>query len=345
MKRVLPLLIVLVLLSAMVACGGEDDPKSGGATNPIALVPQKANLIGLADIERVFEEVDFSQWEGMISEEEGEEDGQSFQEGLDAFKKLNLQEGLLFFDLSDIGGDDESALVPEIPEMGDVGSFDGYLGIIVTGDFKEDEVIQTIESVADEPLDAETTTYKGVVLYVDESDEFAIAFPADGLCVIGSLFAVKDVIDIKEGDESPLKGEVLTTYNGLGTALFKLAMEIPSGLMEESFESEEDEMGVPPAFLDMETLALAVDKEGDVFSATMRLCFTNEESATDTKGFLNLILGMMGIEDIKMSVEGLCVNMSMEATPEMLKDLMKDFEGSESEPEEPGFSPSLWSEG
>jgi len=152
--------------------------------------------------------------------------------------------------------------------------------------------------------------------------------------VMGTSGPVKDVIDVKEGDESSVKGEVLDIYNDLGTATFKLAMLIPEGLAEEFAEEDMDEGGIMSMdiseFEDIETVAVTVDKLEASVAIESQICFASQDSAQGLKELITGLAMLFGLEDLELSVNGSCVDIGIEITSAMIEDMMEgmleDFE-------------------
>jgi hypothetical protein len=86
-----------------------------------------------------------------------------------------------------------------------------------------------IESRYQKKTEVEFTTidYKDYKLYTAKDGEYVITFLSDRMLLLGTTEAVKDTIDVRNGDREPVNSAILDTYNRLGDALIKLAFELP----------------------------------------------------------------------------------------------------------------------
>lgn len=260
-------LIVLPLI-LMIGCSG------GGSTNPITLVPQKANMVGEVNLAKILSDEDFADIYDRLPKKS--EDPQTLDDVLDAFQKetdIDLRQfdgGVFFGDVSQSGGD---------------GS---YFGIIVKGDFNKNDLLSALEDNIGENLD--TVGYKGYEIYTGENEQAALCFLSDKMLVIGGMTPVKDVIQVKEGDREALSGEVLDTFNGLGDALIKVASVVTPSQTGESLPSGLGEFQLDlSAFSDVEKAGLVLAKEAQVISLKADLYFANSKSAEDAEKVFSLI--------------------------------------------------------
>ena len=316
LKRIIPLLFAALLISlAVVGCGGDEE-----ITAPIKLVPQNANMLGRIDLARIMADEDIANFYDTMDKEP--DMPQTFDEAMDM-----------------LGGDfEELVLFGDISE--DTGVED-YGGAIVKGTFEASDLIAAIEQLADEEFT--TTSYKGYDIYVDSAGEMQIAFLGSDLLVVGSMDAVEDVILVKEGELSAVKGGVLDAYNDLGGVLFKLAMVVPPELAEEGFEESPGELPGMDAFGDVETLEISLDKVGELISLDLQLCFADSESAEEAKGMIDFIMAMAGmatmeeegeelaelLEKIEVTLTDSCLDIDFEITLTEIEGLMETFEDSE----------------
>ncbi|GEM_PF-1221324 len=309
MKKITPLFVVILFVSLLFGCGGDDDANDGSFT-PIKLVPQQANIMAFADLARIFDEIDIAGFYEEFPKEP--DDPQTFNEALDMLGIEELDKAVLFGDISDLAGSDDL-----------MGGDAGYFGFILMGAFNENQLIDTIESESEAEIT--TTDYKGYTIYTDDSEDMSIAFLGESIMVISTAEPVRDVIEIREGDQSAVKGEILRTYNDLGSGLFKLAMIMPEELLESMEEDMDgdDAMGINPMAIveDLKTVGLVVDKRGDSVPIDVRICFADEEAAENMKGMLAFMMGMMDFDEMDVPEEG-------EAVTDLLKGLEIDLDGS-----------------
>ncbi len=334
MKKILSLVVMAaVIVSLLLGCGGggDDGVKDDGNGAPMSLLPGKSNMMGYIDLAWIMDEMDIEGFYESVPKEPG--DPQSFSEVLDILGIEELEEAYMFGDMSDITASSE-LLETEA----------GYLGLIAVGQFNQEQLIDALEIQAEEELVSDD--YKGHTIYYDSSDEMALAFLSSETLVLGTPESVEDVIDVKEGDRSPIKGEVVDTYNDLGSGMVKMAMVIPEDAMEAMTEEDSEgfEMGLNlfSLFEDMETVGLVVDRSDDSLPIDVRICFSNKDSAENMKGMLALLIGMMDMEGMEMEEEdeafleiiegmdvkldGSCVEIGLEITSDIIEDMAESFE-------------------
>jgi len=330
------LLITLALLVSMLAgCGdSKTDTTTAKSITPIKLVPQKADVLGYIDLARISSDQDIAELYNSMPKGEGTEFPQTFEGALEIVGK-DLEQCVLFADLSSMSKSDGASSEAEN---------NGYLGIIITGTLDKDGLLKFIESTAGEPL--ASTDYKGYRIQSDSSNEMGIVFISEDEMVIGTMQAVKDVLAVKAGEQSAIKGKVLDGYNDLGNALFKLAAAVPAEALGESLNNSESESPIDLSmFKDVETISLTIDKKGQAFPLALKLCFTSADSAENIKSLLGSLKAMLGSEamdipeeyqalvsllkDLKITQNGSCIDISIELPISIIEDLSKNVDPSQ----------------
>ena len=334
------LLITLALLASMLV--GCDDSKDNNKTEtttaksitPIKLVPQKADMLGYIDLARISSDQDIAKIYNSMPKGEETKFPQTF-EGVLAIVGKNLEQCVLFADLSSVSKSDDASSEAES---------NGYLGIIIKGTLDKDGLLKLIESAAGEPLT--TTDYKGYQIQTDSSRELGIVFISADEAVIGTMQAVKDVLAVKAGEQSAIKGKVLDKYNELGNALFKLVAVVPAEALGESLDNSESGLPIDLSMLkDVETVSLTIDKKGQAFPLALKACFTSADSAENIKGLLGSLKGMLGskatnvpeeyqalvslLKDLKITLNGSCVDISIDLPVSIIEDLSKNVDPSQ----------------
>lgn len=261
--------LVVLPLIMIIGCSS-----GGGPSSPIALVPDRANMVGEVNLSQILDDEDFADIYDRIPKKS--EDPQTLDDALDAFKE-ERDIDLMWFEQGVFFGD--------VSEFGDNG---GYFGVIVEGDFNKNDLITALEENVGGELD--TINYKGYEIYTNANETAAIAFLSDTVFVIGGMGPVKDVIQVQEGDRKALSGEVLDIYNGLGDALIKVATVVPADQVRDRLPRRPNgfEMGFT-AFSDVEKAGLVLAKEGKTISLKLELEFTNSESAEDAENLLSFV--------------------------------------------------------
>ncbi len=322
LRKALLMTIIATVLSLVLACGAT------GTVTPIKVVPEKSNLIAWMDLTGMLEEEEeiTSLYEGIQEDPEVE---QVIEDVLEIVQ--GLEEGLLFMDLSETSEED------------------AYLGIIVKGTFVENDLILEIEEAADKDL--EIAGYKNYQIYTDPLEEIGLSFLSADAFVFGSVEAIKDVIDVKEGSASAVSGKIIDTYNALGEGKVKLAATIPTDLAEQSLDESDLQLGDVDSLSDLETIGLTYDGSEEFFSFRAQLCFASSESANEAMkavvGIITLVEmfstgddgdGLSALVDkLNMEVINTCLNIDFEVTVEEIEAVMESLAGSFDESDLEGF--------
>jgi len=327
MKRVIVLLLMVLLLvvSPLIGCS------SGGATNPIGLVPKKANMLGKVDLSKLLQDNDlwgicYNSYTGIYDKSSP----QTFDDARTLFKdQFNIdlksfQQGVLFADVS---------------QSNDGGN---YWGAIVKGTFNKNDLIAAIRSWGGDNTAWRTINYKDYHIYAYKAEENVFAFLSDNTLVIGTMQPVKDVIDAHKGDVAALGGEVLDTYNKLGDTLIKVAVAVPPGVTEGQLgESASQILGDLSAFDKVESVGMTVSKNDRSVTIDLKLCCVDNDSAQSIEQtidglitFAQLLMGMSDnqqqnqaldtlLNEVKVTRRDTCVNINITATLTEIEDLIQ----------------------
>jgi hypothetical protein len=285
-KKTIPLIIVALLVSLLVGCNGTTETMTS-----IELVPQSADIVGKINMSQILGDKDLT---GLYDSLPKDSDTpQTFDDAVDmvieeaGIDLRDFEEALIFGDTSS-GTEDTN-----------------YFGAIVEGTFTKGDLIAAIEEAMDIELDP--FDYKGYEIYTDQDQQGAIVFLNDETSVIGTVELVKDVIDVKKGDEPVLSGEVLDRYNELGDVLMKVSASIASELMEGALEDAQDFIPIPidlSALADIETAALTLDKEEQSIAFDLELYFSDAKSAKAVKALITLATAMIDMFEIPQEGPG-----------------------------------------
>ncbi len=328
MRKIIPLLLVVLLLAVFPLAGCSNS--SVVVTDPIKLVPDKANLIGLVDITSILQNGNLTGIYDTVPK-----DTSYPQTFYDALSKLKDEYNI------DLMGFQEGLFFAEVSGSGDQGN---YSGVIIEGTFNESDLISAIQSVSGTELS--TITYKDYKIYTDELQESAIAFLNANTLVIGEMQPVKDVIDVKVGDAEALSGEVLDTYNQLGNALIKLAIAVPPGVAEGQLgQSASQLLGNLSAFDNVKTVGVTLSTNDSSVVLNLRLCCADSDSAQSIEQTFNglitsakFLTGMSGNQQQKQTLDTLlnkvtvtrndnCVHVNITATFSEIEELIKQGSG------------------
>ena len=177
-----------------------------------------------------------------------------------------------------------------------------------------------------------TTVYKGHELRTlpdQEDGESALVFLDDETLVFGLDEAVRQVIDVLEGDRMSIRGGALDSYNALGNPWLKVAFEVPADAL-----SDISDLPLDFSFIaDIRTVGVALDKTGDEFLTQITADFGAEESATDLAdaldGFLKLSRTFLSDESsrdllsrVEVAASGPTVTVSFETSTTELQGLI-----------------------
>jgi hypothetical protein len=310
---------LVLVLAAVAGCqASEPEPE----LIAIELVPEGANLIANIQMSQI---IDDRELRGAYDRTEKEpEQPRTAEEALNQFVE---ETGL---DLRDFS---------EVIMFADVATLEqaDYLGFIVEGTFDEQQFIDSLEKEAGEEFT--TSNYKDYKLYVDKAGESGVAFLSDRMLLLGTSKAVKDAIDVSKGVRNQVSGTILDTYNQLGDALIKFAVELP----EEAREAltEEPVPGDVPisleSFADIDILGLALNKEADTVTIQIKTHFLSTDSAEDTGDMLSgaLILFRGTLQDpeikellgkIEVTVTDTWVTIAFEITLSDMEQLAETFQ-------------------
>jgi len=297
-------LSIVALILAAVACGSEPkgsisepSPTPSPTSSPtIEAIPQRANLIASIPLESILADKGISDLYDKVDKGTGvpatfDELLQMFRDktGLD-FKAF--KEATLFGDIIDLS---------KVSSKNGVAPSEGYLGVIVSGTFKKDELIAAVEKGTGKKLKSEA--YKGYDIYsaIEENsgaESPNLAFLDEGVSVIGSVDAVKDVIDVKNGEKG-LSGDLLEAYEGVDGSLVKLALNIPSEWLSQ-LPDKQDISGISTLelkyFKEMKMATAALDEAGDNFNLEVRAGFSDGVSASGAQGTIDGFIS--GLQDL-----------------------------------------------
>ncbi len=186
-----------------------------------------------------------------------------------------------------------------------------YEGIIASGSFNESTIIAKIEQNTEQGMTG--SDYKGFKVYSSVEGKFEIVFIDQGQIIMGTAKAVRDIIDIINGDQSPLSGSVITALDRVGTAQVTGAFLPPESLHHQVGESVLPQslfsVGV---FQDIDVIAFATDLQVLSLSSRIDIHFSN---ATVVQDAMDAITGMISIakaatqeENIKTALSNIKVS-------------------------------------
>jgi hypothetical protein len=283
MKSLYLLLILLISALLIPASGCQSEQYQA-----IELIPAKSNLIAGIQVSKIVNDQDIiNAYNDMEKEPDQPE---TFDKAMD---ELFEESGMRIRDFS-------FAWI-----FGDISDIEQteYIGFIAEGTFNEDEFMKSVEERSGERFS--TSDYKGHKLYTGKGEDFSITFLNDKLLLGGGTMAVRDSIDVSEGDAEPVKGQLLDTYNRYGNTLISLAMAVPEDARESFTEdSMVSEMPISmEAFNSIDVIGFSLDKDNETLSSRIEFHFTEADSVQDAhdtiSGLISMFKGMMEEPDLK----------------------------------------------
>ncbi len=316
LKRVTLLVLGLVLvLASTVGCGVREP-------GVMELIPEGANLIANIQVSKIINDPDLGNAYNTMEKDPGQPP--TFEEALD---ELVEEIGI---DLRDIS---QAVVFADISTMEQV----DYIAVIVEGTFDEQQLIGDIQLRTGEIFT--TSDHRDYQIYSDETEDTFIAFLSNSMLVTGTMAAVKHTIDVSEGDRKQVSGVLLDTYNGLGDALVKLAVELPEEARG-AFPEEIIPGDIPISsgfFTDIDILGFALNKEAETIAIQINAHFLSADSARDAKntlsGVISLFRGIIEAPELKellgsieVSITDSNVIIAFETTISELEHLAETFQ-------------------
>jgi hypothetical protein len=303
--RLTTVVVVLFAVLALAAGGGSD------TKDPLELVPARANLLGGADLQTMLNDADLESALGLIA-------------AADPGMPQTLAE-LLAAAQSTIGVDLTSVSTAVV--FADVSDGLHYVGFIAFGEFDRDEVFAAIQAANTDETYIEETYNEELMLVIDandDQDDSASAIVA-GTFVIGSVDAVRDVIDVA-GGAAALGGDVLAFYEGLGDVWAKVALAVPVDATDDLGDT--GALGLPfdlGSLLKVEMLGVIADRDIDDVVVRLVAGYATEALATETAETLDALLpNLIGDDSLTAFTDGLSVTSSgTQATLEFRSSIQK----------------------
>lgn len=295
--------------------GGDDAPAAAD------VVPAQADFVASVDVTGLMTDQTLNELANSTLDEESEEvedtgdARESFQEetGLDPAK---LHRAVVFMQT------DEEA---------------EYAGVVLETDWATEDVVAAIEN--DSETEVEETTYGEKTVYRPAEDSGSedgwLAVLDDGRYAAGSEDAVKDAIDVANGDADSLDGDLREAFeNTSEDSYLRFASTVPQD------EVPADEMGGgqfdTSSFNQVEIVAGEHAVEDGNVSVTLNMEVASTSDAEDIMntldGALRLYTANLGdetmravLEDISVSQDGTTVTVHAESPSEELQALLEQF--------------------
>ena len=268
--------VALLAMAGMLlaACG------TATPTDPVDLVPARANLIGSIDLAALLTDPDVAEMYALLAESSDDPEMPATIEEL-----LLKAEELSGLDLTTFG----EALV--FADIADAGESDvDFVALVAAG--APDGLFEKVRETAD--VDLAETEYNGIAVLESVDDDMAIAV-VDGAAVAGSRAGVQAAIDVAQGDAEAIDGELLAFYEGLGDVWLKVALVPPASIVE---EAEGADLGLPvdiSSILEMDAIGVVATKEGTDGVLRLVLRYETAEQADSIQSAVNSLLSLLTV--------------------------------------------------
>ena len=305
----------------LAACGGSE------SKDAIELVPARATLIGAVDLPQILADADVTTAYGLIA----------------------ASDTTMPATLSDALTDVETRLGITLASFGlavvfaDVDDTDAeYGGLIAAGELDRDEIFTALRGAEEaEFTDGE---YRDEPLLVSGGEDVLVAAVVAGNLIMGSREAVQDVIDIENGEGTPVAGDLLAFYNELGDAWFKLVADVPSDAVD---GLDTADLGLPfdvGGALDVVQVGVSGGKDAADAVLTIELRYPSEAQAMETAETLDALVTLAATfagdgdldsitDALTISAAGVAVTIELRSS---IEEFLKDLEGFDG-----GFEPGV----
>lgn len=325
---------VIVLVAGVAAAGafvvtGGDLPFLGGdsASASLDTVPEGVDMVGYMNADVIDDKTTKTIVNGALSMNADS----SFYQGPTSYSEWKEQ----IQSESDlkVDGFKSATMFGKYPEM--PGSSTEYVGIIVQSEWSQSDVISTMEQNGQQ---LEERTYGGKTVYVQSgtmSRNTWIASLGDGTFVLGYEQAVKDTIDVDNGDMSAFSGKLRESFTGLRDGYVKFAATMPENAGQQTGVG----MGSAQVVSNLESMSGVYYTTGGDVGLEVTLTATDSSSAKTVKeaisGYINLAsFGSSNsqmtnlVNAIEVSKNGNQVTISFQYAAQDLVDMAKQLSGS-----------------
>lgn len=227
-----------------------------------------------------------------------------------------------------------------------------YTGIILEGNFADENLIDNIEKETGNQFIKED--YDDFTIYTDPVADASVAPLSNTMIIMGTFQAVKDCIDVINGDLARQTGTILDTYNDMGSVMFKLSMMIPQEAKEAFTDQPEDEM-MPvglESFEDMQSLGMAADMGTQTLTININIEFSPAGSAAKAAESLETMIDFIAmmsqdeesanlLKAIEITTGGSRVYLDYEISLADLSEMAESFEDGSGFPMFPSGSPDM----
>jgi hypothetical protein len=255
-------LTVFALAAACTSAASEPD----GAAPYLHAIPASASMVGRVDVAAILADDAVADLFGALPS-----DGETPSSLADVLTMIQDETGI------------DPASVTEIVLFG-TGSDEAGLGLILSGTLAVDELVAAIEAA--QGTTATVADVFGTDVFTDD-DDFSLAALSDGRLVAGGTEAVRASVSVDAGEALGVSGELIDRLDALGTPWVSVVADVSA--TDVSKLTGEDGLasvlgGELPidvsAFADVQSIALALDGDGEAFTANADIGFITADAAT-----------------------------------------------------------------
>jgi hypothetical protein len=219
-----------------------------------------------------------------------------------------------------------------------------YWGVILHAGWTADEITTELENQTDGRTWTQTS-YNGHTVYESEpqsefQDRVWFGVLDDGQFVMGTPEAVKETIDVTEGDQQPVDGDLRSQYDRLrDDALVAFAADVPRDrIPEETVDRAAEQAPIDyTAFTSVDVVSGAYYTSSGTVGVTVNMQATDADAAKDvhdvTDGGISFASGTVsnetvkeGLRDVEVARDGSTVTVSYEKSVDRLTQLLAALE-------------------
>lgn len=314
MPRALAGGLVTSILLLVIGCGG-----GGGLPPSEELVPEGANLIAKVLLKEVLANQDIAELYAALPKDN---DVPATLQGLLGRTQEKIGIDLRKFSQAVLFGNTDR---------------EDFFGLIAEGTFDRDALL--LDIVQATGVEFTTAEYKGHELRTftisEEEEEGALVFLDEETLAFGSPEAVRQVVDVLEGDRDSIGGDILATYNDLGDPWLKTAFQLPADALEGISEVPLDVPINLQTFRDIQVIGVALDKTGEEIHVRVAAHFATEQSASEAgdaiDGAVKLFRSFLPDEQIRallnklqVTTTGSVVTLTFETSTAEIRELIEN---------------------
>lgn len=270
-------------LSGCSSVPGLGDGGSGGSAEALDVIPADVTAVAYMDVGGMLEDEAVERLMNTLLELAAEEEGYTGPTTTaEWIQQIQDQADL---DPKEMGEAITFGTAPDISGMETPAPTDQYGGMWFTAGWSEDELVGTIsENVAQ----FEEGEYASHTVYEPPSglDQSWLGVIEEGEFVLGTEDAIKETIDVADGDMDSVGSDLRDAYSSLRSGLFKVATTVPEDkLPEESTNTGGVEVD-PARIAQVESGATVAYHDGDQVGMEAAMTAEDSNAAEDVRDIL-----------------------------------------------------------